>query len=213
MKKRLVVVLAALMMLSTTTFLAVESPSTNVTVKLFKGPEGVVLSTDTNTADLQNYLDDAAEAAAEANADIVAMIDFDIQNNTSGAAIEITVEIPVLTQGDTVNVYHYDTLIATTTAGTNGSVTFNTPSGSPFYFAKVATSAPQPSTNDTTATLPPYNPNVWPWNEIIAREEAAKAAQNAATDATLPKTGAVAVLPFAAMACLAGAVVCGRKEK
>lgn len=216
MKKRLAVVLAALMMLSTTTFLAAGSPVTTVD-PVTPNVQVTEVAAGTETA--------AAPAAATAlvgeNATVAKVVNVTAAIDPAVGFIDITFTVTGFAAGETLDVLHWNGTnwdnSPEVLAFANGQATVRFTNLSPVAFVKVAAAAPapapQPSTNETTATLPPYNPNVWPWNEIIAREEAAKAAQNAATDATLPKTGAVAVLPFAAMACLAGAVVCGRKEK
>lgn len=237
MKKRLAIVLAALMMLSTTTVLANPSIDTDVEVDsaITSGGSGVSVNVENSdeattklTTNLENVADEVAKDVvvadgAKVEVKVVAMVSL-TGYVPNGETVDVTVTVTSAKEDDVFTVAHlkdngeWENLRGVSTE--DGYVTIEgITSFSPFYITKVTVTAaapapaPQPSTNETTATLPPYNPNVWPWNEIIAREEAAKAAQNAATDATLPKTGAVAVLPFAAMACLAGAVVCGRKEK
>lgn len=236
MKKRLAVVLAAIMMLSCTTVLAAPSIQTDVAVDNVVASDGstVTVTADTSanattelTQNLEAATDEVAESVvvtgeAEVEVEVVAMVKLTGTVPTNGS-VDVTVEVNGVTAGEEFTVAHKKTSGAWETlrgvSNANGKVTIEgITEFSPFYIAKVTVTpvapapAPQPEADKEESTLPPYNPNVWPWNEIIAREEAAKAAQNAA-DATLPKTGAVAVLPVAAMACLAGAVVCGRKEK
>ncbi|MBQ6811735.1 MAG: hypothetical protein IJP06_01345 [Agathobacter sp.] len=209
MKKSLAVVLAALMMLSTTTFLANESGNSadNSLTPGYKAEE-VATPAEIQTKALETALKEVSDVDVE-TAEILAIYDI---IGTPGNPV--TVAVPDVNKGDIVVVLHWDYVAQVWESASvsnvvveDGKVTATYAALSPVAFIKVT------EAKAATPTLPPYNPNVWPWNEIIAREEAAKAAQNVATDATLPKTGAVVVLPFAAMACLAGAVVCGRKSK
>lgn len=216
MKKRLAVVLAALMMLSTTTFLAVESPNTNVS-------SDVATVTEVSDATVIAAAPAAATALVGENATVAKVVEVTAAIDPAVGYIDVPFTVTGFATGETLDVLHWNGTnwdnSPEVLSFANGQAVVRFTSLSPVAFVKVAapatpaTPAPQPEEKEEASALPPYNPNVWPWNEIIAREEAAKAAQNAATDATLPKTGAVAVLPFAAMACLAGAVVCGRKEK
>ncbi len=191
MNKKLAVVLAALMMLSTTTFLAAGSPVSNdVTVET----EGVTISTTetvemdatTATTIITQYADTAVEAE-----DVTPVAVFVIdENSVMPADKKVTFTVEGVVDGDNVIALHLynNEWVERAASVVNGKVVVNFGDAehfSPIIIAKVETT--------TATTTTPYN--------------------GAHFATTLPKTGAVAVLPVAAMACLAGAVACGRKEK
>lgn len=236
MKKKFAVVLAAIMMLSATTVLANPSIQTDVEVEnaITSDGYGVSVNVDKSaqattdlTQNLEAATDEVAESVvvtgeAEVEVEVVAMVSL-TGTVPSGKTLNVTVRVAGAKEDEVFTVAHKKTSDGTweTLRGVSEDDGYVTIEGitefSPFYIARVTVTpvapAPQPETDKEESALPPFNANAWPWNEIIARQEAANAAQTVAPEATLPKTGAVAVLPVAAMACLAGAVVCGRKEK
>jgi len=198
MKKKLAVVLAAFMMLSCTTVLAAPSIDTNVKVETAKTESGVVVAVTAETtpeakAKLETNKAEAIKRAETSKAEVVAMVSL-TGTVPAGEKVDVTVSVASAKKGETFKVEHlkssdntWETLNGVSNA--DGYVTIKGISEfSPFYIAKVDTS--------TNANSWLYYVNANPYGA-----------------ATLPKTGAVAVLPVVAMACLAGAVVCGRKEK
>lgn len=204
MKKKIAVVLTALMMLSCSTmFLAAESIDTNVTVSGVVASDGktyeVEVKNDATT--LENNKAEAIKRAEMNNADVVAMVCLE-GTIPAGTSLDITVDVVSAVKGDVYKVEHlkssdnkWETLDAVSPA--DGKVTIKgVTEFSPFYIAKV----------DTTATN--AGGQIWGSHEIPTTDT------TTTTDATtLPKTGVPVVLPFAAVACVAGAVVCGRKAK
>lgn len=183
MNKKLAVVLAALMMLSTTTFLAAGSISTTVTCE----DENVVITTVSDEVKAEAE----AKAAVEVGAGTVVLDVVDVEGEEN---VPMTLKIAGVKAGDVVYALHdcadHGWEVVDTKTG-NGTVTFALHSFSTVAFVKVVATAP------TTGGV---------------IEEIVNGPVLGATPA-LPKTGAVAVLPVAALACLAGAVACGRKEK
>jgi len=206
MKKRLVVVLAALMMLSTTTVLANPSIETVTGVSGADASGNSIALTVNNTDTVleDNKATAISKAENDLNGDVIAMVN--IEGTLSGVDNKITVFVASVQSGETYKVLHYtgtEWLTHDAVVYVSGQLTIlDVDSLSPFYIVKVnpAPAAPAPAPEAEKA------PIVWIYGS------AAPAATETPA-ATLPKTGAVAVLPFAAMACLAGAVVCGRKEK
>lgn len=213
MKKKIAVLLTAVMMLSCSTmFLAAGSVSTDVkvptTVKTESGAVvTVTANTDTTVAEanlsvaedvLVDIIKEDAEVAKVAkDAEVFAMVDIDAVI-PDGESIELTFTLPGVEDGQYVVVMHYDEVegeIDTYWLAevVNGTVTIgDVTSCSPFYFAKATAPAQQPVQGG----------QIWGSHEIPTTGAA-----------TLPKTGAPVVLPFAALACVAGAVVCGRKSR
>lgn len=198
MKKGLAVVLAALMMLSATTFLAAESPVNNdVEVKT----EGVTIDENagvTMTPTVVKTIFSQPTTKTTVKADDVTPVAVFVIDDSSvmPADKKVTFAVEGVTATDKVVALHfYDGVWVERAAEVvNGEVVVNFGDAthfSPIIIAKVA----------------PQQWQIWGSHEIPVD------GTTAAPEATLPKTGAVAVLPVAAMACLAGAVVCGRKEK
>lgn len=184
MNKKLAVVLAALMMLSTTTFLAAESPVAGVTSET----ESVTVAAPTVT---DSEVVDAVEAVGAEEEDVVAVVELTLKDGET-MPTTVTLTVAGVEDGDAIKALHkYDGVWVERPAKVvDGKVVIDFTGAdhfSPVIIVKV----------DATE-----GNNIYYW---LASPYGAAA--------TLPKTGAVAVLPVAAMACLAGAVACGRKEK
>ena len=204
MKKKIAVLLTAIMMLSCSTmFLANPSVDTKAQIDSTGLPAGAVIETAGPSQELSENLDFALEVAEQVSkedanfkAEVVSMIDIKI----TGVTIpEEGLDIPVknvanVKAGDTVVVLHIladgtDEVLDAEVVADGEIIIKGVKSFSPFYIMKV--------------TEVPAQGVTWPIYGSPA----------ATPETTLPKTGAPVVLPFAALACVAGAVVCGRKAK
>lgn len=189
MNKKLAVVLAALMMLTSTTFLANESGNT-VDNSLTDG----YVANDISAIVPEDVVEEAEELAVgttDKKAELLAV--YDVQGETGKP---VKVAVAGVKKGDNIVVLHWDvdaqkweSASVSNVIVEDGAVTATYAKLSPVAFVKV------------TAAVA---------GGVI--EELVNGPVLGATPA-LPKTGAVAVLPVAALACLAGAVACGRKEK
>ncbi len=216
MKKKLISVLTALMVLSmSTTVFGANSPTTEDPVKptdkvevgqdvttVVKEAEGATLTTAT-TEQVQKVVDEATKHVADGSKGTVAAV-FNLDGK-DGATVTVTV--PSLTAGDSVFVLHIlddgTSEVLNATVGEGGKVTFVAPSFSTFAVIKVASVA--------SAEELPYSPEYY---ESLKTDMAAAEAAAAGTPAaTSPKTGEAAMMPVLAAICLAGVVVCARKVK
>ena len=182
--KKLAVVLAALMMLSTTTFLAAGSPVGGIT----SDTAGVVVKEQTVTD--SEAVDAILDVVDEDEVDAWTVVELE---GAVPADKKVTLTVAWVGANDTVKALHkYDgTWVERPATVVNGKVVVDFTGAD--HFSPVVIVKVVPVTSG-------------------AIEEIVNGPVAGAT-ATLPKTGAVAVLPVAAMACLAGAVVCGRNEK
>lgn len=204
MKKRLAVVLAALMMLSTSTvFMAAESNATDVKVNYIT-QDGVAVEFTVAETTEAVVTEAEAEVATKVttdeatSAEILAAVDISLPAGMVSmptGGLDLTIDVAGVKAGDNIVVLHKAAtgweLIAPVSVA-DGKVVAHFNSLSPVVIVKVTEEAPAADNSIYYWLASPFG---------------------AATTATLPKTGAVAVLPVAALACLAGAVVCGRKEK
>lgn len=185
MKKKLAVVLTALMMLSTSTvFLAAGSPDTGVKAET-AGVE--VTASETTEAEAKEAVVKVVEKANAETTEVVAVVELNGEVPEDG---KVTLSVDGIEDGDDVVALHfYDgAWVERPASVVDGKVVVDFSGAehfSPVVIAKVAAES-----------------NFYYW-----------VASPYGNATTLPKTGAVAVLPIAAMACAAGAVVCGRKEK
>lgn len=180
--KKLAVVLAALMLLSTTTFLAATSPVGGIVSET----TGVAVKEQTITD--SEAVDAMLEVVSDEEVEAWTVVELE---GTVPADGKVTLAVEWVEEGDSIVALHFynNTWVERPASVVNGKVVVDFSGAehfSPVIIVKV-----------TPATLYPYLVNPYA----------------PAGTTTLPKTGAVAVLPVAAMACLAGAVVCGRKEK
>lgn len=212
MKKKIISVLTALMVLSMgTTVFGATSPTTDTTTPV--DTTKVTVATDAATAVKEENVSGAnfavateTEVTAAANqaaflvgegekANVVAVFNL----TAAGAADEagnynITVAVPSLAAGTEVTIMHFhadgtvDYIPATVAA--DGKISFAVKSFSTFAIVekvKVTTNKTNPTTTTTTTTT--------------------------TTETTSPKTGVPVVLPMMAAICLAGAGVCTKKVK
>lgn len=231
MKKKIAVVLAALMMLSCTPVFAAGSVSTDVDVEIEHDEDmdvsGILQIDPAQDSSAMTELKANQEAgttvankvvAEGKKAEVVAMVIMQ-GNIPDGKEISLIFTVNGVQVGDKIVVSHlrsdngkWETFDGNVIAA--GKVKIDGVDNlSPFYIAKVVDDpdyvpAPENNLNDLSNILHHYS-------------STAAAAGNTTTTttpvvdstATLPKTGAPVVLPFAALACVAGAVVCGRKAK
>lgn len=214
MKKKIISVLTALMVLSMgTTVFGATSPTTETTTPV--DTTKVTVAEDARTAvktvfGAEPAIATEAEVTAAANqaallvgdgekANLVAVVNL----TAAGAADEngnynITITVPSLAAGTEVTIMHFHAngvvdYISTTVAA-DGEISFAVTSFSTFAVVeKVKTTTSTTTTNPTTTTTTPT--------------------AAATTEATSPKTGAPVVLPMMAAICLAGAGVCTKKVK
>lgn len=217
MKKKIISVLTALMVLSmSTTVFGATSPTTGTTTPV--DTTKVTVAADAASA-VKEVSGANAEVATEAEvtqaanqaatlvgdgekANLVAVVNL----TAAGAADEngnynITITVPSLTAGTEVTIMHFHANgvvdYINTVVEADGKISFSVTSFSTFAVVeKVKTVTSTPNNTNTVNTTNTTNTATTTTNET-----------------TSPKTGAPVVLPMMAAICLAGAGVCTKKVK